>query len=231
MANPAQESTGDLPEWLAARLSRPMPPDAIRARFAPSLSYGRHFGPAAHDAREAAVLILLYPRGREWHIPFTVRPETMLAHAGQISFPGGMVEPGETTRAAALRELDEELGVPPQSIEVLGRLSPLYVFVSNFQVTPWVAVSRGPVSFRPCDHEVAQMLEMPLPHLMDPANYGAHRQRRGELQFSAPHLVWEGHRVWGATSIILAELIGILAELPADALRMGAAFGVKSAES
>ncbi len=98
--------------WLRARLEHPLPPEALRSRFAPPLSYGRHFGPPAHDARPAAVMVFLYPRDGQWHLPLTVRPDTMLSHAGQISFPGGMVEAGEATRAAALRELEEELGVP-----------------------------------------------------------------------------------------------------------------------
>jgi 8-oxo-dGTP pyrophosphatase MutT (NUDIX family) len=213
----------DLPDWLAVRLREPLPPEAVRARFAPTLSYGRHFGPAAHDAREAAVVVLLYPRDDQWYVPFTVRPETMLAHAGQISFPGGMVEPGEGTREAALRELYEELGVAQSSVEVLGSLSPLYVFVSNFQVTPWVAVARQPLEFQPCDHEVAEVLEIPLLHMLDEVNLGQHGLRRGELQFTAPHVSWQHHRVWGATSIILAELLALLAEAPAKALLSGTA--------
>jgi 8-oxo-dGTP pyrophosphatase MutT (NUDIX family) len=205
----------DLPDWLASRLSGPMPPEAARARFAPTLSYGRHFGPAAFDARDAAVMILLYPRKGDWHVPLTIRPETMAAHAGQISFPGGMVEPGETTRDAALRELHEELGVEQSAVKVLGSLSTTYVFVSNFLVRPWIAASREPLAFKPCAEEVADVIEAPLAHLADLAHVGEHRYERGELTFTAPHFELDGHRVWGATSIILAELIALLAELPA----------------
>ncbi|HEY4311484.1 MAG TPA: CoA pyrophosphatase [Pirellulales bacterium] len=220
----------NLTRWLAARLQQPMPPEAVRARFAPALSYGRHFGPAAHDARHAAVVILLYPRDNQWFVPFTVRPDTMLAHAGQISFPGGMVEPGETSEVAALRELEEELGIPNTSVEILGRLSPLYVFVSNFLVTPWLAVAQGPVEFRPCEFEVAEVLEMPLAHLLDAGNYSMHHYRRGELKFSAPHLSWGKHRVWGATCIILAELVAILAELPSNSFDLNAGVAPRPAD-
>ena len=119
-------------------------------------------------------MILLYPEDGAWHVPFTIRPETMAAHAGQISFPGGMVEPGENTRDAALRELHEELGVAQASVEVLGSLSPIYVFVSNFLVTPWMAVAREALVFRPCSYEVAGVIEIPLAHLADVANVGEH---------------------------------------------------------
>ena len=171
--------------------------------------------------RSAAVLILLYRRGTEWFVPFTVRPDTMLDHAGQVSFPGGMVEAGETTRDGALRELEEELGVPRDSVEVLGSLSPMFLFVSNFRITPWLAMVREPVTFRPCDREVAEVLEVPVPYMMNPANYGVHRHERGALQFSAPYLGWGGYHVWGATCIMLAELTTILAEMPAALLLPG----------
>ena len=146
-------------------------------------------------------MILLYPQRGEWHVPFTIRPETMAAHAGQISFPGGMVEPGESTRDAALRELHEELGVEPTTVEVLGSLSPTYVFVSNFLVTPWMAVSRKPLVFNPCSQEVAGVIEAPLSHLADLANAGEHRYERGELTFSAPHFAWEEHRIWARPAL------------------------------
>jgi len=209
-----------LPAWIAERLTRPLSPEAARARFAPALSYGRHFGPPAADAREAAVMVLLYPRDGAWHVPFTIRPETMAAHAGQISFPGGVVEAGETTRDAALRELGEELGVDPRTVVVLGSLSPVYVFASNFLVTPWVAVAREPLTFQPSTREVAEVIEVSLAHLLDPANFSSHTIRRGAMEFTAPHFAWREHRIWGATCIILGELIVMLGEIPAALKRM-----------
>jgi 8-oxo-dGTP pyrophosphatase MutT (NUDIX family) len=215
------DAADDLPLWLGHRLQQPLPPESVRAAFAPSLSYGRHFGPPGHDARSAAVLVLLYRRDGQWLVPFTVRPDTMADHAGQVSFPGGMVESGETTRDGALRELEEELGVARDSVEVLGSLSPMFLFVSNFRITPWVAVARAPIAFRPCDREVAEVLEVPVAHMMNSANYGVHHHQRGELRFSAPYLGWHQYHVWGATCIILAELVAILSEGPAASFAYG----------
>jgi 8-oxo-dGTP pyrophosphatase MutT (NUDIX family) len=199
-------------EWLRARLQGPMPPCAARSRFAPSLSYGRHFGPAPATARDAAVIILFYQADDQWRLPLTLRPETMMAHAGQISLPGGEIEPGETSQAAALRELEEELGVPATSVEILGSLSPLYVFVSNFLVTPWVAMAAKPIAFRPNPGEVAEVLDASVAWLADPANHGVSQYHRGDLEFSAPHFSWGEHRIWGATGMILGELTALLDE-------------------
>ena len=204
----------ELARWLAERLEQPLPDCEARARFAPALSYGRHFGPASYDARPAAVMILLYPHEGQWLLPLTVRPETMLAHAGQISLPGGVVEPGETTRDAALRELEEELGIPANLVEVVGELSPLNVFVSNFMVVPWVAVVAQRPTIRANPHEVAEVLEVPLACLLDTTNQGTRSFRRGELTFTVPYFRWGEHHIWGATSMILAELNAILSGAP-----------------
>ena len=106
-----------------------------------------------HTTRShAAVLILFYAHDNRWLIPFTMHPETMLAHAGQVSFPGGMVEPGETALRPHRRELEEELGVPGPGDRNPRLPVPLEcLFVSNYLVTPWVAVARGPITVRPCE--------------------------------------------------------------------------------
>jgi 8-oxo-dGTP pyrophosphatase MutT (NUDIX family) len=204
----------DLPERLAARLmQKPLPGRAAQRRFEPGLCYGRHFGPPTMWSRAAAVLVLLYPHEGGWHLPLTVRPATLVAHAGQISLPGGSIDPGETSPQAALRELEEELGIGGQEIELLGGLSPLYVFVSEFQVTPWIAVARRRPAFVPSPIEVAELLEVPLAHLVDPANQGRHMRRQRGVELSAPHFLWGRHRIWGATSMILAELVALAEEI------------------
>lgn len=203
-------------DWLArlaARLAEPLPGPAAQARFEPELSFGRHYAPAPPDAREAAVVALFYPGERGWHVPLTVRPATMADHAGQVSFPGGAIDPGEDSRAAALRELEEELGVASAGIELLGRLSPIYVFASNFAVVPWVAACRTRPDWQPNPREVAELLEVPLAHLLDREQWGSHRRRIRGFEFAAPHIAFGGHQIWGATSMMLGELLAVVEEV------------------
>ncbi|MEX2121667.1 MAG: CoA pyrophosphatase [Pirellulales bacterium] len=197
---------GDFPERLRARLQSNLPGRAAQRLFEPDLSYGRHFGPPTAHSRAAAVLVLLYPAQHGWHLPLTVRPATMATHAGQISLPGGMIEPGETPDQAALRELAEELGVTAGEVDVLGQLSPLYLFASDFMVNPWVAAAARRPAWVINPTEVAELLEVPLVHLFDPANAGRHARRHRGIDFTAPHFLWGRHRIWGATSMILSEL-------------------------
>lgn len=162
-------------------------------------------------------MALLYPHDGVWHMPLTVRPTTMTDHAGQVSLPGGLIEPGESTSEAALRELAEELGIADSRIELLGELSPLYLFVSNFQVTPWVGVLPQRPTIVANEHEVAEVLEVPVPYMIDPANIGRHARDHRGIEFSAPHIRFGGHHIWGATGMILGEFIALAEELSAAA--------------
>ena len=113
--------------------------------------------------------------------------------------PGGFIEPGETEWEAALRELEEELGVPAKGIEPLGQLSPLYVFVSNNYVTPWVATIDLVPAFLMNAAEVAEVLEMPLADLLGPGE-GRFLLARNATMFgrTSPIFAFGSHRIWGA---------------------------------
>ncbi len=201
---------------LAARLKQPLPDWTAQACFQPELSFGRHRGPADLDARPAAVLIAFFPRDGEWHLPLIVRPADMLDHAGQVSLPGGSIERGETGRQAALREYSEELGAPADAVNVLGRLSELYLFASNFRIEPWVGVLAEPPRWSPSKREVDRVLEVPMRHLLDPTNTTTFERRLGEIVFSAPCYCFDSEHIWGATSMVLAELAAVVDGLPVE---------------
>jgi 8-oxo-dGTP pyrophosphatase MutT (NUDIX family) len=202
----------DLPERVAAALAAGHRGGAQRWRMSPQMSYGRHAGPAPHTARAAAVMLLLFRRDGRWHVPHTERPLTMAHHAGQISLPGGTIEPGETSEAAAIRELREELGYTPEG-DLLGRLAECYVFASDFVVTPWVGATMSEPRWRPDAREVQSVVEFPLELLLSDEAIGRLTIERGPLMFHAPCFRVGEARVWGATSTILAELAGVLGRL------------------
>jgi 8-oxo-dGTP pyrophosphatase MutT (NUDIX family) len=199
----------DLPERLIAAMPqhRQTRSDGGR-RFAPELSYGRHFGPAPATARPAAVLVLLLRRAGRWHIPLTQRTDH-LRHGGQISLPGGIVEQGESSVDAALRELAEELG-PQKHCEMIGQLQDCYVYASDFLVTPWLAATTHEVNWIPQADEVERVLELPVDTLLDPQAVGGMSIERGPLTFQAPCYCYGQDCIWGATAIILAELAELI---------------------
>jgi 8-oxo-dGTP pyrophosphatase MutT (NUDIX family) len=197
-------------ERLRRALAAELPGRAAQRAMAHRLAYGRHHGPAPDGARRAAVVVALERRETGWFVPAILRPETMKVHAGQVSLPGGVIEADETVAQAALRELEEELGVAAAGIEVVGQLTPVYVFVSDIEVTPVVGVCGRPLVLTPNPHEVAAVVELPLVEVADRACIGRHFIERRGLRFSAPHFFVGGQQIWGATSLILAELVGVL---------------------
>jgi len=205
-----QFTAAEMADHLANRLARGLPGRAAQRTMAHRLAYGRHHGPIPDDARRAAVLLALHATAAGWSIPAILRPETMKAHAGQVSLPGGLIESDETVAQTALREFEEELGAQAANLQVLGELTPVYVFVSGFEVTPLVAVSHQRLAFEPNPHEVADVVELPLAQLADPNCRGRHVIERLGLRFSVPHFAIAGQQVWGATSLILAEFLALL---------------------
>jgi 8-oxo-dGTP pyrophosphatase MutT (NUDIX family) len=203
----------DLPQRLAAALLAGDRGRQARARVSPELSYGRHAGPAPHTARLAAVAVLLFRRADRWHLPLTERAVTLARHASQISLPGGAIDVAETSIVAALRELNEELGFAAPHL-VVGRLADCYVFASDFLVMPWILSSFEPdTSWWPHDREVQSVVELPLDALLVEHNIRPITIERGPLKFQAPSIQFNNTIVWGATSVILAELREVLQQL------------------
>lgn len=154
------------------------------------------------------VLALFYDRDGELTLVLTRRPDYPGVHSGQVSFPGGRHEPPETLEATALRETFEEVGVPPDRVALLGELTTVYILPSDFEVHPFVGYhAGGRPSFVPDTREVAGLIEVPLRHLLDPA---ARREEEWELRgtkVAVPFFLIGEHKVWGATAMMLSELV------------------------
>ena len=210
---PALSMSADhLADHLAEQIARGLPGRASQTPFAPQLSFGRHFGPTTREAREAAVLLLLYPKNGVWHLPAILRPTHMKSHAGQVGLPGGMVEAGESSQQTALREYSEELAPREVThrVRVLGEMSPIYVWVSNVLVRPHLALCFDPPTWQPNPGEVAEVVEVPLTSLFDPAARGTTTINRHVLSFTAPHFQIGQRAIWGATCMMLGELRAVL---------------------
>jgi 8-oxo-dGTP pyrophosphatase MutT (NUDIX family) len=157
----------------------------------------------------AAVLVPLVWHDEEWNLLFTRRTDTVESHKGQVSFPGGACDEDETTpEETALREAEEEIGISPGEIRVLGRLANL-VTITYFRVTPVVGVVRWPAVFRVGQHEVARVFTMPLAWLADPTNrwqFELPGTRRTLIAFHP----YDGELLWGATARITVDFLNVL---------------------
>ena len=161
--------------------------------------------------REAGVLILLYERDGRLLLPLTRRTLTVEMHSGQISLPGGAREPQDHSfEQTALRETREELGIPNAAISVLGPLTPLYIPPSQFCVYPYVGRTPGAFPLSPDPDEVAEVIEVSLDHLLEPATRQENTHLRDGKRYDVPLYVVASHRVWGATAMILAEFLALL---------------------
>ncbi len=152
----------------------------------------------------AAVLIAITDRPQPGVI-LTVRREDMRTHAGQIAFPGGRVDPGESPVDAALREAHEELLMDIEAVDVVGTLE-MYRTVTGYIVTPVLGVIAPDLPLEPHENEVADWFEAPLTHLLDPAN-----QHIRSALFRGEHrhyyeIEWDGRRIWGATAAMIVNL-------------------------
>jgi 8-oxo-dGTP pyrophosphatase MutT (NUDIX family) len=161
-------------------------------------------GFAPPEIRPAAVLIAVTDRP-EPGVILTHRPQDMRAHPGQVAFPGGKLDPGEDAVDAALREVYEELGIGAPDVRIIGA-SDRFVTGTGYDVTPVLALVAPDLPIVPNPVEVSAWFEAPLGFLLDPAN---HVQREAEWQGRTRHYIeihWDGHRIWGVTAAIIANL-------------------------
>jgi 8-oxo-dGTP pyrophosphatase MutT (NUDIX family) len=162
------------------------------------------------EPRPAAVLVGLVDREGEPALLLTRRTEHLRDHAGQICFPGGRIEPDDASAAAAaLREAEEEIGLDPARVAIIGRLPP-YQTVTGFRIHPVVGWISPPFELRPDPFEVAEAFEVPLRFVLDPENHRRQSYRRGPVTRAYYVLPYQGRFIWGATAGILVNLARVL---------------------
>lgn len=200
-------------DHLERRLSGPKPGLASQLRMVPD--HRRHektFQEIGDSCHRAGVLLLLYPWQGRLHVVLTRRTAKVAHHQAQISFPGGHQDSHESILGAALRETQEELDVAPSLVRVLGELTPLYVPPSNYCIYPVVAAAESRPDFRPSPDEVAEVLEIPIDHLLDVRNIRQEVWPLRGLDVKVPFFLFQGHKIWGATAMIMAELLDLIGE-------------------
>jgi 8-oxo-dGTP pyrophosphatase MutT (NUDIX family) len=189
------------------KLGQTLPGRIAQLEMAPTLR--KHYKVAPDDATVACVLVLLFPKNDDWHFTLIQRmPHEKDSHSGQISFPGGRLEDDdESLLAGALREAEEEVGVPREDINVLGRLTELYIPVSNFLVHPFVGFLETPPEFVPQPSEVDAILEVSVAELNKMKNKKTREISGGKniVLKNVPYFDFGGKVVWGATAMMLSE--------------------------
>ncbi|MCB9080784.1 MAG: CoA pyrophosphatase [Lewinellaceae bacterium] len=199
-------------------LQRPLPGQQAQFRMAHAARYDN--SPPPPTAKQAAVLALFFPKKSDWHLVLIERESHNEndRHRGQISFPGGRWDDTDTSLAyTALREAEEEVGVNRQAIRLLGPLTELYIPVSNFKVSPFVGFTETTPVFQPQESEVRRILEVPFAEFLNPAVCQKTNIPIAPnlLLRDVPFFAVENQVVWGATAMILSELLAVLeGELP-----------------
>lgn len=168
-----------------------------------------------NDARLGGVMVLFYPKNGEVYLPLTQRHDYGGTHGGQVSFPGGKWEEGDPDlEFTALRETYEEIGVNKASIQVIGRLTDLYIPPSNFKVSPVVGYVKERPDFKIDPYEVKELIEVPLSLLLHKDTLKRKNiQVRGTYRLDAPFFDIQGKVVWGATAMMLSELVAVVREM------------------
>ena len=204
-------SLPELEAFLRLRLAQPLPGADAQWKFAPSPARkGWRPDDTPATARRAAALILLYPGEHGPSFPLTVRHDDLPHHPGQISLPGGALDPGEDAGAGALREAHEEIGIHTRDVRLIGPMSSLWVIVSNFLVQPFIGVTDARPEFRAHPGEVSELIEAPVSAFLNATSIGLEDRIRDGMRVRYPYFNVEGHHVWGATGMMLSEFSELL---------------------
>lgn len=197
-------------EKLRRQLSEPLPGVEAHERMNTQSPLRRLVTPN-DKTRKSAVLILFYPHQNEVHVPLILRPAYDGVHASQMAFAGGRHEhTDENLTRTALREAQEEIGIKATDVEVIGQLTELFIPPSNFFVLPVVGFIDYRPDFYPDPREVERVFEVPMRTLADENIKGTTTVTTKGYDFDAPFYGIEGHKIWGATALMIAELLALI---------------------
>ena len=205
-----QTSFNAFTENLRQRLQKPLPGEAAHQKMASAARYRLGIKPNERT-RRSAVLICFYPFQNSIYLPLILRPQYDGVHAGQMAFPGGRMERfDENLTRTALRESQEEVGIRVSDVKVLGLLTELFIPPSNFYVQPVVGVLPYRPDFYPDPREVEAIVEVDLETLLDETIVGDSQIEVRGVLVDAPFYQIQGLRVWGATAMMISELLMLL---------------------
>ncbi|HBC56676.1 MAG TPA: hypothetical protein DCZ03_05870 [Gammaproteobacteria bacterium] len=200
-----------LKEALEAQFSEQLPGYSAQKAMSPE---GREqmlkMMPKNAPFRDAAVLVGLYFDGEDWQFPLIHRSEDGYAHSGQVSLPGGKLERAETIHEAAIREAEEEIGLPGTSVTILDTLTSLPIPFSNFMVHPVVALVDGVPNWQIEEREVQSVFTVGLKEFLNDELINQENLSFNGVSRLVPYYSFSGHKVWGATAMILSEFRQIL---------------------
>lgn len=207
-------------ERLKERLREPLPGEEAQYAMAPLKRRQEDALARSHrsGARQSGVMLILYPEQEKTHIPMIVRNVYSGVHSGQVALPGGKFEEHDRNiMFTAIRETAEEINVHIREDQIIGRLTELFVSVSNYIVHPFVAWLDEKPEFIPEQSEVQKIMEVPLSHLMNPENVvrRAIKTNRG-LRINAPGIPIEDRFLWGATAMMMSEFLRTLSDFQAS---------------
>mgnify|MGYP001405810898 CR=1 FL=1 len=198
--NLIQRLNAELPGRAAQEVMAPRPIEESRFQENPNF-----------PAKLGGVMMILFERDGDFWLPLIKRPEYDGHHSGQISFPGGKKEQHDKDLIeTAFRETEEEVGIRREHVEFLGTLSELFIIASNFKVLPTVGYLPHAPNYRLEEKEVERVLEVSLTQLKDEAKQGVEPMKFGKYTIHSPYFDVEGHQVWGATAMMLSELLAIV---------------------
>jgi 8-oxo-dGTP pyrophosphatase MutT (NUDIX family) len=196
---------------LISALAKPLPGRDAHGMMSPQPRRDWPQGVTPAIVRDAAGLVLVFPDADDRpHVVLTVRADTLGRHGGQVSLPGGVIEPGESYAHAALREAHEEIALDTRLVRIAGALTPVDIPVSGFRLHPIVGLTDARPELTPADGEVARILHVAIDDLLAPHTVAETTRERDGRRIVVPAFCVAGEEIWGATAMVLAEFLSLV---------------------